>query len=92
MPRAAGKDIEEIFGYAPDDLSSIARTCWNLKACPFVGKGCIKYNHDKTICYGTCSISECNKSVCINPKCSKRYTIVIVTEANISYVIIVIII
>ena len=58
MPRATGKDIEEIFGYAPDDVSSIARTFWNLKACPFVGKGCIKYNHDKTVCYGTCSISN----------------------------------
>jgi len=58
VPRAAGKDIEELFGYAPDDLTTKARTTWALQACPFVGKGCIKYNHDKSICYGTCSVSN----------------------------------
>lgn len=58
MPRSAGKDIEEIFGYAPDDTAPIVRTTWALKACPFVGKGCIKYNHDRSICYGTCSVSN----------------------------------
>lgn len=58
MPRSTGRDIEEIFGFAPDDLSSVARTTWALKACPFVGKGCIKYNHDRSVCYGTCSVSN----------------------------------
>lgn len=58
MPRSSGKDIEEIFGYAPDDLTEQARTTWRLQACPFVGRGCIKYNHDRSICYGTCSISN----------------------------------
>lgn len=58
MPRAAGRDIEELFGYAPDDVTPKARATWALKACPFVGKRCIKYNHDRSVCYGTCSVSN----------------------------------
>ncbi|ELP5903164.1 TPA: restriction endonuclease [Vibrio vulnificus] len=51
------KDIVEAFGYAPDDLTPQARTLWDLGACPFVNKGCSKTNSDKTIVYGTCSVT-----------------------------------
>ncbi len=52
------KDLVEIFGYAPDDLSSSCRSLWNLEACPFINKACTKMNHDKSIVYGTCSVTS----------------------------------
>lgn len=52
------KDIVEIFGYAPDDTTKQCRSLWNLSACPFVNKPCSKSNHDKSIVYGTCSVSS----------------------------------
>ncbi|MDR2364252.1 MAG: hypothetical protein LBD68_00125 [Zoogloeaceae bacterium] len=51
------KDIVEIFGYAPDDLTPHVRKLWNLGACPFTNRLCSKTNHDKTIVYGTCSVT-----------------------------------
>lgn len=50
-------DIVEIFGYAPNDTSNGCRSLWNLGACPFVSHPCSKTNHDKTIVYGTCSVT-----------------------------------
>ncbi len=52
------KDLVEIFGYAPADLSSSSRSLWNLEACPFINKACTKTNHDKSIVYGTCSVTS----------------------------------
>ncbi len=56
MPRAKGKDLAEIFGHAPDDLTRSTRQLWQLGACPFVNLPCVKHNHDNTITYGTCSV------------------------------------
>lgn len=51
------KDIVEIFGYAPNDTSQTCRSLWNLSACPFIKKQCIKQNHDQSVIYGTCSVT-----------------------------------
>ena len=58
MPRSVGKDIAEIFGHAPDDLTEPARSLWSSDACPFVGGTCTKTNHDKSIVYGVCSVQN----------------------------------
>lgn len=58
MVQRPSKDIVEIFGYAPDDLSVESRSLWNLGACPFIEKPCTKTNHDQTITYGTCSVTS----------------------------------
>ncbi len=52
------KDIVEIFGYSPDDLGFSCRSLWNLEACPFINKACTKTNHDKSVVYGTCSVTS----------------------------------
>ncbi len=52
------RDLVEIFGYAPDDLTRDVRTLWKIGACPFINKSCIKINHDQTIIYGTCSVTS----------------------------------
>lgn len=52
------RDLVEIFGYRPDDLTRETRTLWNMGACPFVNKPCTKINHDQTITYGTCSVTS----------------------------------
>lgn len=52
------RDLIEIFGFAADDTTEFARTLWQLGACPFTGYGCIKFNHDKSITYGTCSATS----------------------------------
>ena len=52
------RDLVEIFGFAADDTTEFARTLWQLGACPFTGRGCIKFNHDKSITYGTCSATS----------------------------------
>lgn len=57
MPRAHGKDITEIFGHVPDDLTPTARSYWAKNQCPFSGQTCIKWNHDNSICYGVCSVT-----------------------------------
>ncbi len=56
--RAKGRDITELFGYSPDDHSSTARDARNLQKCPFSSSSCTKTNHDKSIIYGVCSVSE----------------------------------
>jgi hypothetical protein len=55
--RAVGRDLTEIFGYAPDDNSNVARDAWQDKQCQFVNSPCTKKNHDQTITYGVCSVS-----------------------------------
>ena len=69
------KDLIEIFGYPPDDLSSSCRSLWNLEACPFINKACTKTNHDKSIVYGTCSVTspygDC--VICPNRLYANRY-------------------
>lgn len=68
MPRANGKDLAEIFGHAPDDLTKPTRQLWRLGACPFVNLPCIKHNHDNTITYGTCSVrNQSGEDVIICP-------------------------
>lgn len=52
------KDLIEVFGYAPDDMSAECRSLWNLSACPFINKQCTKANHDGSIIYGTCSVTS----------------------------------
>jgi len=61
------RDLIEIFGYAPADLSKEARSLWNVGGCPFVNKACIKINHDRTITYGTCSVTSPYGDVVICP-------------------------
>lgn len=58
MPRAQGKDISEIFGYSPDDLTTVCRKYWREEICPFVFTNCSKFNHDQSIVYGVCSVSD----------------------------------
>lgn len=69
------KDLVEIFGYAPDDLSKEARSLWNIGGCPFINKGCTKMNHDQTITYGTCSVTSPygDIAVCPNRLYSENY-------------------
>ncbi len=55
--RATGRDIVELFGYAPDDVSESATRAWREKMCPFSGQTCTKWNHDQSQIYGTCSVS-----------------------------------
>jgi hypothetical protein len=52
------KDLIEVFGYAPDDMTAECRSLWNLSACPFINKQCTKANHDGSIIYGTCSVTS----------------------------------
>jgi hypothetical protein len=61
------KDLVEVFGYAPDDLSKEARSLWNIGGCPFLNKACIKINHDQTIIYGTCSVTSPYGDIIICP-------------------------
>ncbi|MFH1159095.1 MAG: NotI family restriction endonuclease [Pseudomonadota bacterium] len=56
--RASGRDIVELFGYSPDDISRAAVETWKNKSCPFTGGTCTKTNHDQSIIYGTCSVSS----------------------------------
>lgn len=56
--RAKGRDIVELFGYAPDDTSDAALNAWGKNLCPFLGEVCSKTNHDQSVIYGTCSVSN----------------------------------
>lgn len=66
-PAGSSRSLVEIFGYAPQDSSPEARKFWALSACPFTGRGCTKFDHTKTICYGTCSVSNNGQEVMICP-------------------------
>ncbi|MBN3263384.1 NotI family restriction endonuclease [Pectobacterium brasiliense] len=61
------RDLVEVFGYNPDDLTPEVRALWNLGGCPFINKECIKINHDQTIIYGTCSVTSTFGDVIICP-------------------------
>jgi len=65
--KTTARNLVEVFGYAPTDTTPTARKFWQLNACPFVGKSCTKYDHTKTICYGTCSVSNNDQDVIICP-------------------------
>lgn len=73
--RSKSKDIVELFGYEPDDLSVEARSLWKLEACPFTSKVCSKSNHDKTVIYGTCSVTSSagNCIICPNRLYENKY-------------------
>ena len=65
MPRPRGNDLCEIFGYAPDDTSEMARKQWKSQDCPFVGGTCIKHSHPqdgRVVVYGTCSVANKTRS------------------------------
>lgn len=70
------KDLVEIFGYAPDDLTPSVRSLWNLGACPFINKACSKSNHDSSIVYGTCSVTTAfgDCIICPNRLYERNYT------------------
>jgi Restriction endonuclease NotI len=57
LSRPTKKDLVEVFGYAPDDLTKSVRSLWDLGACPFINKACSKSNHDSSVVYGTCSVT-----------------------------------
>lgn len=61
------RDLVEISGYAANDHTEVARSLWELGACPFTSKTCIKTNHDQTIVYGTCSVTSPHGEVIICP-------------------------
>lgn len=61
------RDLAEIFGYAPNDLTNTARSLWDIGACPFINKECIKTNHDQSIIYGTCSVTSPYGDIIICP-------------------------
>lgn len=52
------RDLVEVFGYAPSDLTDTARRLWQMGACPYMNKPCTKINHDQSITYGTCSVTS----------------------------------
>ena len=79
MPRSPGKDIAEIFGHNPDDLSETARSLWSVNACPFIEGPCTKTNHDKSIIYGVCSVRNLNGDeviVCPNRLYADNYSVI----------------
>ncbi len=61
------RKLVEIFGYDPNDRTPTARKFWQLRACPFIGKACTKYDHTRKICYGTCSVTSAGQEVVICP-------------------------
>lgn len=71
------KEIIEIFGHAPTDLTEAARLFWDMEACPFVIGKCTKCNHDKSIVYGTCSVSGPygNVIICPNRLYANKYSV-----------------
>jgi hypothetical protein len=67
--RALGRDIVELFGFAPNDFSSQAVASFKTQRCPFVNLPCSKTNHDNSVVYGTCSVTGASKGeVIICPK------------------------
>lgn len=56
--RADGRDIVELFGYRPDDISQEACEAFDRGFCPFTKSDCTKTNHDKTVVYGVCSVTN----------------------------------
>jgi len=67
MNKKNSRRLIEVFGHAPNDITSKARKFWGLNACPFIARACTKYDHTNTICYGTCSVSNAGQDVIICP-------------------------
>jgi len=67
MGKKNPRSLIEVFGHAPNDITSKARKFWGLNACPFIGRACSKFDHTNTICYGTCSVSNAGQDVIICP-------------------------
>jgi hypothetical protein len=65
MPRATGNDLCELFGYAPDDRTDVARRQWKSQECPFAGDVCIKHSHPQgdgtMVVYGSCSVRNATR-------------------------------
>ena len=68
--RAEGQDIVELFGFAPNDTSIVAKQQFERTECPFVKGQCGKTNHNQTLVYGTCSVTtgKAKREVIICPK------------------------
>lgn len=66
--RSRGKDIVELFGFAPDDVSPEAVDVFKRSFCPFVSTPCTKTNHDQSVVYGTCAVTAGSDEVIICPK------------------------
>lgn len=64
---ASPRALVEIFGHSPLDTTPAARRFWELCACPFTGSSCTKFDHTRTICYGTCAVSNGGEEVIICP-------------------------
>jgi hypothetical protein len=73
--RATGKDIAELFGHRPDDISSTSTELTANRWCPFVDDQCSKTNHNRTEIYGVCSVTKgANSSNTSDiPVCPKRF-------------------
>lgn len=67
MAMSMKRDLIEIFGYKPNDLTREVRILWNIGGCPFINKSCIKINHDQSITYGTCSVTSTYGDIIICP-------------------------
>lgn len=61
------RDIVELFGHAPDDLTKTARSLWDIGACPFTNSPCSKTNSDNTVVYGTCTVTSKGEPCIICP-------------------------
>lgn len=72
------QDLVEIFGHAPDDLTAEVRRLWQQGRCPFTHRECIKFNHDKSITYGTCAVTSSygDTIICPNRLYADNYTII----------------
>lgn len=72
--RSSGRDIVELFGFAPNDLTPLALKNWNDRSCPFTQSSCSKTNHDKSVVYGVCSVTSGSKSTDLSEVivCPKR--------------------
>lgn len=66
--RSPSKDIVEMFGFAPDDVSEDSRRFFQSRCCPFLGSTCTKTNHDQSEIYGACSVTSGRNEVIICPK------------------------
>lgn len=56
--RATGRDIVELFGYRANDISERAQQAFKNRHCPFTGRTCTKTNHDQSVIYGVCSVTN----------------------------------
>lgn len=61
------RTLVEVFGHSPLDTTPAARKFWDLCACPFIGRSCTKYDHTRTICYGTCAVGNGGDDIIICP-------------------------